>query len=337
MPATKAAFLRYEIIDECLRNGMRRWSKMDILNCVNSKLKERHGGEDGQIAESSLRKDLEDMKTEYGAPIETYTEGRKHYYRYDDQEWSIKKLPVNNDDLARLNLAVDILQQIHGFALADEVAEIVQRLEKKLKVAGQKKAVIAFENPPTAQGTENLGDIYQAILNENVLKISYKHYWATEPLEQIIHPYYLKEFNNRWYLFGWSEQNIRIETMALDRMLEIKVTNNTYRENSFNPGAYFDKIIGVTDMGTPVESIQLLFNKNRAPYIISRKLHSSQREKELEDGKVLVELDLKINRELIALILGYGEDVEVISPNDLKTAIIENLKKAVEKYHSDFS
>jgi predicted DNA-binding transcriptional regulator YafY len=337
MPSTKAAFLRYEIIDECLRNGMHKWSKMDILQCVNEKLKDRFGDANGQIAESSLRKDLEDMQTEYGAPIEKYRDGKKYFYKYEDPEWSIKKLPVNNDDLARLNLAVDILQQIHGFVLADEVAEIVQKLEKKIRVGDRKRAVIAFENPPTAQGTENLGDIYQAILNQKVLKISYRHYWAPEPTEQIIHPCYLKEFNNRWYLFGWSEQNSRVETMALDRMLGIKVTNNTYRESSFNADAYFDKIIGVTDMGTPVENIQLVFNKNRAPYIISRKLHSSQREKELEDGKVLVELDLKINRELIALILGYGEDVEVLSPNGLKTAIIDNLKKAVDKYHSSYS
>jgi predicted DNA-binding transcriptional regulator YafY len=307
---------------------MRKWSKEDILFCVNEKLKEKTGE---TISEPSLRKDLIDMELELNAPIERYKEGRKYFYKYE-YDWSIKNIPIENEDMAKLNLAVDILKQIQGFVLADEIEEIVKKIEKKTKISSDKKNFIAFANPPSAKGTSNLGDIYEAIINERILKISYQHFKASTPDEQTIHPYYLKEFNNRWYLFGWSEQKERVEQMALDRMTSIKVTNGSYKENSFNAEKYFANIIGVTNMGNEMEKIRLAFNRDRAKYAITRKLHSSQIENEMEDGRVLIELDLQVNRELIALILSYGEDVEVLAPSHLRTTISEKLNAAANGY-----
>jgi hypothetical protein len=40
MPINKAARLRFEIIDECLRNRLHKWSKKMLLDVVNQKLQE---------------------------------------------------------------------------------------------------------------------------------------------------------------------------------------------------------------------------------------------------------------------------------------------------------
>ena len=242
---------------------------------------------------------------------------------------------MEQEDITRLKETVHLMQQIKGFTIADEIAEIIQRLENKIKISSDsQKSVIAFENPPAALGSENLGDIYESIINKKALKISYRHFRATEPVEQIIYPYFLKEYNNRWFLFGWSDKNNRIENMALDRMESIKVSANKYRDNDcFDAGTFFENIIGVTNnAGSPIEKIELLFSKERAPYVITKQLHHSQQTKTYADGRVLVKLSLVINKELKALILGFGNDVEVKKPEILRNEIATLLNLAMKNY-----
>ena len=334
MPINKAARFRFEIIDECLRNRLHKWSKQKLLEVVNEKLRDNYGSS-SSISLSQIRYDLIDMQTEYGAPIETKRDGTSVIYYYEDPEFSILKLPLKQEDITRLRETVHLMQQIKGFTIADEIAEIIQRLENKIKISSDaKKPVIAFENPPAALGSENLGDIYESIINKKALKISYRHFRATEPMEHIIYPYFLKEYNNRWFLFGWSDKNDRIENMALDRMESIKVSANKYRENDcFDADTFFENIIGVTNIkDSPIEKIEILFSKERAPYVLTKKLHHSQETKTYADGKVLVKLSLVINKELKALILGFGNDIEVKKPSGLRDEIATLLKLALKNY-----
>lgn len=335
MPVNKSARIRHEILDACLRNNRRHWTKKSLLDYLNDKLKENYGPE-AAISLSQIRNDLNDMQSAYGAPIDTKKDGAKIYYYYEDPGYSIVKLPVEDKDMAILHLSVHLLQQIEGFTIADEIAAVLEKLENKIQFSSDLlKPVIGFENAPFALGSENLVDIYRAIIGKAVLKIKYRHFRASESQEQIIHPYYLKEYNNRWFLFGWSDQNNRVENMALDRMESIKATSGAYRENTvFDPSTYFADIVGVTySKGAPVENIELLFSKDRAPYISTKRIHTSQQEiRKYADGKVLIGLSLIINKELIALILAFGNDVEVKSPETLREGIREYLEKAIAHY-----
>ena len=334
MPINKAARLRFEIIDECLRNRLYKWSKKKLLEVVNKKLQENYGP-GASISLSMIRNDFQAMQSEYGAPIETKREGTLVIYYYDDPEFSIVNLPLEQEDITRLKETVHLMQQIKGFTIADEIAEIIQRLENKIKISSDsKKSVIAFENPPAALGSENLGDIYESIIKKRSLKISYRHFRATESLEQIIYPYFLKEYNNRWFLFGWSDNNSRIENMALDRMESIKVSANKYKENDcFNAESFFENIIGVTNIkDSSVEKIELLFSKERAPYVLTKKLHHSQETKIYDDGRMVVKLALIINKELKSLILGFGNDVKVKKPDSLRDEITTLLNLALKNY-----
>ncbi len=62
MPVNKAARLRYEVIDECLRNPMKKWTRKSLLEQVNKKLLAKHDQKEG-ISPSMLRKDMEAMQS----------------------------------------------------------------------------------------------------------------------------------------------------------------------------------------------------------------------------------------------------------------------------------
>ena len=335
MPVNKAARFRFEILDECLRNTKKKWSKAELLRHVNRRL-EAYQGVETTISASQLRYDLESMETEYHAPIEMYRDGRNCFYRYEDEEFSIKSIPVEEEDLARLNDAVLLLQQIKGFSIADDMAEIVKRLESRHKYVNTREgSIISFESSPEMQGVENLGDIYQAIMRKNVLKISYQPFREEQPTDWIMHPYLLKEYDHRWYLLGYVAEKQQHRVYALDRMKGIKVVKLPYMENELiHSEDYFRDVIGVTLLpGHKIEEIELLFSPLFAPYIRTKPLHYSQRIlRQHEDGSLHISLSLIVNPEFIRLIMGYGPEVKVVSPAHVAEQIRDTARQILQQY-----
>ena len=89
-----------------------------------------------------------------------------------------------------------------------------------------------------------------------------------------------------------------------------------------------------------VEQIVLRFKPFRAKYVKSKPWHPSQEtlEDTLEDpetsreGYCDIGFRLIVNKELIARILEFGDDVVVVAPLGLREAVVEVLKKSLLGY-----
>ena len=152
---------------------------------------------------------------------------------------------------------------------------------------------------------------------------------CSEPQDWLIHPYLLKEYNNRWFLLGMYETTKTIGTYALDRMHTVKVNSLEYIENTtLNSDDYFKNIIGVTlPANALVETIELNFSASRAPYISTKPIHHSQKIISLnEDGSIIVQLQLIQNKEFESLLLNFGADVKVLQP----VSLINKMKLTAE-------
>jgi predicted DNA-binding transcriptional regulator YafY len=337
MPVNKAARFRFEVLDECLRNDKKKWTKAELLRHVNRRL-ELHYGSDASISASQLRYDLEAMQAEFGAPIEMYREGKAYLYRYEDNSFSLKNIPIEEEDLQKLGHAVELLRQIQGFTIADEMEEVVNRLESRYKFSGSGKPVIAFEDSPPMRGIENLEDIYHAILHHTPLKITYQTFREERPRIFHMHPYLLKAYAHRWYLLGYCEEKEKIINFSLDRMHEIRVARVPYIPNTFIDGNnYFRDMIGVTLYpDQEIERIELLFNSDLAPYVQTKPLHHSQEIlQQYEDGSLRIQLQVYINYELIMLLLGYGCNVKVLTPTHLARQIAGTAHSVFVQYQNE--
>ena len=201
---------------------------------------------------------------------------------------------------------------------------------------GRKKnttPVIGYEKNPFLTGIENLSVLYNYIVNKQVLKISYQHFTQGE-MVHIMHPYYLKQYNNRWFLFGITEQNKEVLTnLALDRIANIELADTPYIPNtSFDFEEYFDDVVGVSvpRSGEP-EKVVLKISEKQYPYIKTKPLHPSQAE--LDKDNRIIQLDVFLTWELESLILSYGDDIEVIEPISLRERIQKRVKNLLEIYN----
>lgn len=336
MASTKNALARYKVLDNCFRNPGKKYFIEDLIEECNRALEEINPGTDG-ISLRTVRDDIAFMKTSHGWEIELgeYKDGRKKYYRYSDTNFSINNMPLNEVEINQLQSALDILSQFKGMPQFEWINELVPKLKQGISSEEFSGIIIEFDNNEYLKGIEHLGTLYNAIFYKKVLRISYQPFENESPSDVILHPYYLKQYNNRWFLFGYNPENAKYDwNLALDRILLITEIKGKYQKNtSVNWTEYFDDIIGVTKpIEQEVESITLQFFGKTGKYMESKPLHGSQKSKWLDSNTLEVNLKLIINYEFERLILSYAESAKVIAPNSLRKIILKRLETGWKQY-----
>ncbi len=329
MPATKKQLKRLEILDELL--ARRKFTLEELLAHVNNRL----GDDTEAINKRTLFRDINYLIDEKQAPIHRPEKWDNFYYY--TEKFSLKELPLDEEDVGVIKRAVEILKQIDNFKMLDEIEAIVRKLENRVHTVDVSTPAVQFESHTASTGHEYFDDLYEAISSKSPLKIGYQPYVAQEVQLKLVHPYLLKEYRNRWFLLGRVEADRRVSVLALDRIRSIKNANVAFLENNlFNPETYFNHLIGVSvPFGAKPEKIQIKVFKELAPYVKSKPIHHNQLiVKEYKDGSLTIELELIINYELYSTILSYGAGLQVMVPKQLKIelkGLIINLKKLYEE------
>jgi predicted DNA-binding transcriptional regulator YafY len=336
MPDNKNFAYRIEIIDECLRNRFRKWTLQDLIDAVNDKLMDRYGKSTGK---RTIQDDIKYLKEEKEAPIEKRKEGAITFFYYTDQHYSLKNLPINEEEVNYLNDAIHILRQVNDFKILNDVDAIVTKLENTINTNIENApTIIQFEKHTTALGIEYIDDIFSAIKSKLVLRISYQTFTASEPTQYPFHPYLLKEFRNRWFLIGRIDAKENITNFALDRIKGIKVSNNKYVPNDlFDPETYFNNLIGVTmPQGESIQEIDIRVTCRQAPYIRTKPIHHTQEIiKDYVNGDIKIRLWLINNFELRSVLQSFGSEIEVLKPTSLRENLKTTYEKALKSYQQD--
>ncbi|WKZ59133.1 MAG: WYL domain-containing protein [Cyclobacteriaceae bacterium] len=339
MPVNRNALIRYRTIDNCLRNRQRRWTLEDLIEACSEALYEYEGIDKG-VSRRSIQMDIQMMRSDklgYNAPIIVL---EKKYYTYEDPEYSITNIPLTDQDLGKLTEVVEILRQFKGFSHFQELSGMVQRLENKIYSARTKQEpIIDFEKNENLKGLEHIDTLYQAIINKTAVEFTYQSFKARSANDFTFHPYYLKEYRNRWFVLGVKKKDAPIMTLALDRIIEIRPSNSKYLQpNGFNLGLYFKDVIGVTvNENSPSEEVILFADNETAPYILTKPLHHSQKVVETSHHGILFSIRVQLNFELEREILGFGDRIKVVAPERLKRRIKEQFENALDHYQYELS
>ena len=332
MASNKHAQIRYKVLDDCFSNFRRKFYFKDLLEKCNEALREIYGSDHSGIKIRTLRSDISYMRDragEAGVEIEVLDDGNGNYYRYSERDFSIYKHGLAEGDLAQLKETIMMLQRFNGMPNFDWMSELVVKLEDKLNLRGGSQSVVGYDENKSYTGLDWFQDLFDAIINKTVLKINYRTF-SQLTYEWIIHPYYIKEYNNRWFLFGLNEEKKGITNIPLDRIENLEQVNKEYIPSEIDFETYLKDVIGVSVLPAEKESIQLRFSEHRFPYVMTKALHNSQRIVDIDNR--IVEISVIPNNELDALILSYGKDVEVISPITYRERIMGFIKDIYRGY-----
>jgi len=336
MPINKLALIRYKTIDACLQNRFRKWTLEDLMEACSDAIYEYEGITNG-VSKRTIQLDIQNMRSEklgYNAPIVVMD---KKFYYYEDKNYSITNSPLTQQDLGTLNEVLDVLKQFTGFGYFQELNGMVTRLEDKLyKQQHKGKSYIDFEKNELLKGLKHIDPLHKAIINKKTIEITYQSFKAKLPQIIVFYPYLLKEYRNRWFILGANRKGKAIMILALDRIETFKELNSEkYHKAEFDVSIYFNDVIGVSKMPNQTTQIVVMkIIKEHAPYIITKPIHPSQKILKEDDDGTIFSVEVIWNFELEREILGFGEQIKILSPKRLSGKIQSRLKQTLQKYQN---
>lgn len=193
---------------------------------------------------------------------------------------------------------------------------------------------ILLEKHPT--GENCLPIVLDSMKESTNLEITYCRFDEDEPYSTILSPYFVKVFNQRWYVIGMTTKHPgELRTYALDRIQNVKKTDIKFAyPDSFDPADYFCDSFGIYHSAGPVENIEIKVFGNQRKYIRSLPLHISQVEKETCEQYSIFSLELCIDEDFIREIMRNGSSFQVLKPESLRNEIIKRAKTTIELYEN---
>ena len=315
MAISRSAFKRYRVIDSLLRNIYKPYpTLLDIQRECRDKL---------EIIPSldTLEKDIRNMKQSdvYEAPI-VFCRKNLGYY-YSDPNYSINSIPLTENDISSIKEALDLVKNLGGGNRANErfsdaIQKILVAFKEEFPESDTNRKIILTDYVEGTKGYENFNTLFKACKNQYPISFSHYSYNNREFKAILVHPILLKEFENRWYLVGYSEAHKSIRTFGLDRIYEPLHLKKQYIDSDDKEvDSYCNDIYGVYPIeNQPKQSITFLTSAKITNYFEAYPIHSSQRSEKNEYGSCFFTIEVVPSIELIRLFRSYGKNLEVINP-----------------------
>lgn len=246
---------------------------------------------------------------------------------------------TTGEALEKLRESCELLEK---YKFADVFGDISGALQKVIDVIdistsqgpGERFDFIRPEKIPHIKGSAYLGKIIRAIREKKVLRIYYQPFYEDKPYFAEVHPYLLKEYKSRWYMIGLNDFKDQLRTYSLDRIRDIEESKSAYRVQTFSAADYFKNAIGIISPEGDPPVIRVAVQKTQAQYLITQPWHESQNIEEETDEETIFHFRVHPTYEFISLLLSYGKDLRVLSPDSLREEMKAQLEQMLSYYRT---
>ncbi|MFZ4786286.1 MAG: helix-turn-helix transcriptional regulator [Flavobacteriales bacterium] len=312
---SKSAMRRYMVIDTLLRNPLRRFPTMEeIIEACLSKL-------DYAPSIETIQKDIKNMKMEYpngfGAPIRFCRLNKG--YEYTDPNYTLTTLSLQEHEITTIENAIELINAIGGSRIGTKFNHAMQKvlsatLEKR--DTADRLPILQTMNLPESKGLEHF-DLFYSACKESV-PLSFIHFsYQKRVFKHIcLHPFLIKEFENRWYIIGYSETHGGIRTFGMDRIAEPEMIKKEFIPSDTQTVLdYLHDIYGVYPIPTQTKSTVVIHASELAThYLKAYPLHHSQKLTKCNNGDSVITFELIPSIELAQYILSQGKHLSILSP-----------------------
>ena len=316
MTPDKIAYRRYQVIDSALKNTMKKYPTMeDLLNACYLKL-------NYWPSPDTIEKDIAKMKKPFpigfDAPIR-YNRS-KLGYEYTDPDYVFSKVNLRQEELDAIGESVDLIKHIAGSRFGDTFTHAIEKLlssslERKTEDEANLPVLQTMVAPPS-RGFEHFDLLYKACKER--IPVSFIHFSYEERVFNhiILHPFLIKEFDNRWYVIGYSELHKETRTFGLDRVSEPVLLKKKYISSDIKElSTYLKDIYGVYPIPDSKKvKIKIKVSRLRTHYFQAYPLHESQKITKESHGTSFITFELIPSVELARYFLSQGRHVEILQP-----------------------
>lgn len=330
MPINRNAYMRYKAIDLRLRNRFRPLPDMeDLIDACAKAIDYRPSIE-------TIQKDIKAMRQDppkgFAAPIKFCR--RKLVYEYTDPDYSIDNVGLNDSDIDGIKKALEVINSIGTSRVSQQFAhsmgKVLSAYNEEFTNPEKNRRIIQTDQIPLYRGMEHFDVLFKACSEEIPVSVIHYSYDKMSFNSTVIHPRILKEFENRWYVVGFSEDHDCIRTFGLDRLYDpVLLKQKFIKINQEEEELYLKDVYGVYPFSDEKKQTILIRASSLViNYFMAYPIHSSQKVKNRgQYGHGEITFDLIPSHELIRLFRSYGNEIEVIQPEWINTEIFQEKRQ----------
>lgn len=304
---------RYQIIDYLISKNNYP-TMQDIIKKCTIDLKQTPSPE-------TIQKDIAVMKMDFpkgfNAPI-LYNLKMKGYY-YKDPGYRINKSLLRMEDLKAIYEAADVMRFMGGSGIAEGFSHAAERIlsfSLESTLTEEAYPILQTMKPPTSRGFEHFKLFFAACKDKYPVSLIHFSYRKRVFSHRIIHPFLIKEFENRWYVIGYSESHGEVRTFGMDRIFEpVTLAKKYIHSPNDEKEKYLNQVYGVYPIPKKkLTKVTIEVSSLATHYFQAYPLHASQQIKKSGDGSSLISFELIPTVELLRYFLNQGKEVRIKSP-----------------------
>ena len=289
-----------------------------------------------EVSRRVIFKDREFMLYRLGAPIE-YDREKGGWY-YTNEAWTLPNIMVSEGELLAFFLSVEVARKYIGTALEGALRSAVEKFSRNIKgpVSIDLETLrthYTFAAPAlAAAGEQALLDLHHAI-GEN-RRVWMRYYTASrdEHTERTVSPYHLYNGQGDWYLIAFDDMRREFRVFSVGRMEDWRILEDTFqRDPTFSVDAYMSRAFKA-ERGGKVMQVALRFDAQQARYIRERHWHATQQIEKLPEGGLILRFQTGGLDEVKRWVMQYGRHVEVLEPEGLRSALINEINQMAQLY-----
>lgn len=194
-------------------------------------------------------------------------------------------------------------------------------------------ADLVRERPVRSAYIQTLEALTQAWAERRMVRLRYRPL-GREVAERDVAPYFIEVSRSApaAYVIGFDRLRGAIRTFKLERVERAELLSERYEiPTTFDPYDFLARAWGVMDEGE-VAAVRLRFNATAAARVRESMWHHSQRIREHADGGCELEMTIGSVREITPWVLGWGADVEVLAPDELRAEVASHGERMASLY-----
>jgi len=291
-----------------------------------------------ECSESTVYRVRDALLTHFGAPVESEKgTGRLYYPRKEAESFELPGLWFNASELHALVTAEKLLADIQPGILREELEPLHRRLRKIMdhrhlgggELAHRVRILTMADRPVNAVVFRTVAD---ALIQRRRLAINYDPRSHSAAGQREVSPQRLTRYRDNWYLDAWCHRREGLRSFSLDRIIQAIPLPDSAREiDDAELNRELATAYGIF-AGEPGNTAVLRFEPERARWIADETWHPRQQGRWLDDGRFELRIPYGNPTELVLDILRYGDEVEVVEPQPLRSAVAEKLKRAAARY-----
>jgi predicted DNA-binding transcriptional regulator YafY len=287
--------------------------------------------EELEVSPATFKRDLEYMRDRFNAPV--IWDADAGGYRYDTRKgprprFALPGLWFSEDEAYALVMMHDLLSSLdQGGLIGPHIAPLMARLDAILG-AGEASAtevrkrmrLLSFGS--RKMPLEHFSLVGAALFKRRRLKIEYYARSTNAHSARVVSPQRLVHYRENWYLDTWCHLRNDLRSFSVDGIRRIELTDAPATEVSLKAlDQYLLDSYGIVHNGAAAQRARLRFSAERARWVAAEVWHPQQKGSFDAEGRYMLELPFRDDRELVLDILRHGAEVEVLEPAGLRDRV----------------